>query len=217
MAYTIGMISQKGGAGKSTLARLFARELAAGGWSVKIADLDTQQLTSQLWAADRAEAGILPEIRAEAFGTVASAMQDAGNFDAYILDGRPHASAQTLEIANAADLLVIPTNESKDSLRPAVALANSLADSGIDERRIVFALTVTTSDAEIRAAREYLAKTDYDTLTGVLPSSTGYKKALDEGRSLTETAFPTLNEKAETLAQSLVDRLTMLIQSREVA
>lgn len=217
MTYIIGMISQKGGAGKSTLARLFARELAASDFAVKIADMDTQQKTSALWASERAENGFTPEIRAETFGTVKSALRDAEGFDAYILDGRPHADQQTAEIALACDLIVIPTNETKDSLRPAVALANSLADSGIEDRRIVFALTMTTSDAEMRAARDYLAQSDFDTLAGFLPSSTGYKKALDIGRALTETGFPTLNEKAETLAQGLVDRLAVLNPATEVA
>ena len=58
------MVSQKGGAGKSTLARLFARELAQDGFTVKIADLDTQQTTSTEWATDRAKAGIEPKIQA---------------------------------------------------------------------------------------------------------------------------------------------------------
>lgn len=39
-ALIIGCISQKGGVGKSTLARLIAREYANSGWNVKIADLD---------------------------------------------------------------------------------------------------------------------------------------------------------------------------------
>ena len=65
MSYIIGMVSQKGGAGKSTLARLFARELAKDGFSVKIADLDTQQTTCTEWAADRAEAQIEPEIQVQ--------------------------------------------------------------------------------------------------------------------------------------------------------
>ncbi|MHC5747164.1 MAG: hypothetical protein ACYTXT_35825 [Nostoc sp.] len=40
MTVLVGVISQKrGGVGKSTLARLIAREYAAG-WDVKIADLD---------------------------------------------------------------------------------------------------------------------------------------------------------------------------------
>ena len=68
MTYVIGMVSQKGGAGKSTLARLFARELAADGFAVKIADLDTQQTTCADWAADRAEAELEPEVQVQAFG-----------------------------------------------------------------------------------------------------------------------------------------------------
>lgn len=53
MAIFLGMVSQKGGVGKSTLARLVAREYANAGWSVKIADLDVSQGTSFNWQARR--------------------------------------------------------------------------------------------------------------------------------------------------------------------
>ena len=86
MSYIIGMVSQKGGAGKSTLARLFARELAKDGFAVKIADLDTQQTTCTEWAADRAEAKIEPEIQVQPFGNIKTALAEAPRFDAYILD-----------------------------------------------------------------------------------------------------------------------------------
>jgi cellulose biosynthesis protein BcsQ len=46
MAIIIGVVSQKGGVGKSTITRLVARELAAQDWQVKIADLDISQATS---------------------------------------------------------------------------------------------------------------------------------------------------------------------------
>ena len=46
MALVIGVVSQKGGVGKSTCARLIAREYAYAGWDVKIADLDVSQGTS---------------------------------------------------------------------------------------------------------------------------------------------------------------------------
>jgi len=39
----LSLISQKGGVGKSALARLLAVEFAKAGWSVKIADLDAAQ------------------------------------------------------------------------------------------------------------------------------------------------------------------------------
>ena len=47
--HTLGVVGQKGGIGKSTLARLLAREYAASGWNVKIADLDPGQGTSFNW------------------------------------------------------------------------------------------------------------------------------------------------------------------------
>ena len=218
MSYIIGMVSQKGGAGKSTLARLFARELAKDGFSVKIADLDTQQTTCTEWAADRAESKIEPEIQVQPFGNIKTALAEAVRFDAYILDGRPHSSQQTLEIARTADLTVIPTGQTKDDLRPAVKLAHSLADSDIDPSKIAFALVKTTnSEAELNAARAYLEQTEYTTLDGFLPVSTAYGIAHDAGKVVTETPHRTLNEKAERLAQSIINRLAALTAAKEVA
>ena len=218
MSYVVGMVSQKGGAGKSTLARLFARELAKDGFSVKIADLDTQQTTCTEWAADRAESKIEPEIQVQPFGNIKTALAEADRFDAYILDGRPHSSQQTLEIARAADLTVIPTGQTKDDLRPAVKLAHSLADSGVDPGKIAFALVKTTnSEAECNAARVYLEQTDYTMLDGFLPVSTAYGIAHDGGKVVTETPHRTLNEKAERLAQSIINRLADLTATKEVA
>ena len=53
MATIIGIVSQKGGVGKSTIARLLAREYAQAGWNAKIADLDVAQGTSFNWQARR--------------------------------------------------------------------------------------------------------------------------------------------------------------------
>lgn len=217
MTYIIGMVSQKGGAGKSTLARLFARELASDGFTVKIADLDTQQTTCADWAADRAEAGLEPEIQAQAFGKLATALREAARYDAYILDGRPHSSEQTLEIARAADLVVIPTGQTKDDLKPAVRLAHALAEAGTEPDRTAFALVRTTGSlAELAAARAYLMVTDYRVLEGALPVSTAYGIADDLGRAVTETTHRSLNAKAEQLAQAIIDRLTA-VAAREAA
>ena len=74
MSYKIAMVAQKGGVGKSTLARIIAVEAAKGGLKTKIADLDTQQTTSVNWSARRAENGITPDIRAEAFSSIETAL-----------------------------------------------------------------------------------------------------------------------------------------------
>ena len=216
MTYIIGMISQKGGAGKSTLARLFACELAQDDFTVKIADLDTQQATCTEWATDRAAAEIKPEIQVQPFETLSAALAEAYRFDAYILDGRPHSSRQTIDIAKTAHIVVIPTGQTKDDLKPAVQLAHSLVDSGVEVARISFALVKTTrSDSEIRAARAYLQQTEYTLLDGFLPVSTAYGIAHDAGKTVAETSYRSLNEKATRLAQAIIDRLAELTTGKE--
>ncbi|MCY4304369.1 MAG: ParA family protein [Aestuariivita sp.] len=218
MTYRIGIVSQKGGAGKTTLARLLACELAKDNFSVKIADLDTQQTTCTDWAAERAEARIVPEIQVQPFGNLKAALREVDRFDVYIFDGRPHSSQQTLEIAHAVDLIIIPTGQTKDDLRPAVKLAHNLTDLGITQKNIVFALVkLTNSSVEQQAARNYLSQTEYATLDGFLPSSTAYGIAHDNGKAATETSYRSLNIKAESLAQSLIDYLVNITVKKENA
>jgi len=217
MGYIIGMISQKGGVGKSTLARMMAREFAEGGMSVKIADLDTQQQTCTYWAGRRAENGVTPEIQVQGFASVKSAIEDAARFDAYILDGKPNASEQTFEIARACDLVIIPTGQTVDDLHPGVVLAHTLLRKGVPLHKVAFAMFKTTgSERENGAARQYLKQAGYMVLDGEVPVSTGYGSASDMGKAITETSFKTLNGKAATLAQSVIDMIAE-ISDRKVA
>lgn len=217
MTYIIGMVSQKGGVGKSTLARMMAREFVAGGMRTKIADLDTQQQTCTNWAGRRAESGVEPEIQVQSFASVKTALEEAARFDALILDGKPNASDQTIEIAKAADLVVIPTGQTVDDLHPGVVLAHGLRKKGIGIEKIAFAMFKTTgSDRENSAARQYLVHAGYAVLEGDVPVSTAYGSASDIGKAITETSFRTLNDRAAKLAQSVIDKIAEIAE-RQVA
>jgi chromosome partitioning protein len=217
MTYIVGMISQKGGVGKSTLARMMAREFVSGGLSTKIADLDTQQQTCTNWAGRRAENRFEPEIQVQSFAGVRSALAEQSRFDALILDGKPNASEQTVEIAMASDLIVIPTGQTVDDLHPGVVLAHSLLKKGISPEKIAFVMFKTTgSERENAAARDYIAQAGYMVLAGDVSVSTAYGSASDIGKAITETSFRTLNDRASKLAQSVIDRLVEL-QDRKVA
>ena len=87
----ISLVSQKGGVGKSALARLIAVEYAKAGWKVKIADLDTGQGTSTKWKMRRDKAGLQPDIAVEKFRSTERALQEAPQYDLLILDGPAHA------------------------------------------------------------------------------------------------------------------------------
>ena len=215
MAYTIATVSQKGGVGKSTLTRLIAVEAAKGGLLVKIADLDTQQGTCVAWAVRRVRGGLTPVIRAEPFDDVGIAVEDAKNYDLFLFDGAPHSSHATLRACLAADLVVVPTGEGLDDLGPSVILANNLLQRGVAPNRIAFALCITSdSTREIAGAREYLGQTRYRVLDGEIPFRASYKAAMDQGKALTETPFPTLRRRADKLAQAIVDAVADVSNGR---
>jgi chromosome partitioning protein len=132
----------------------------------------------------------------------------ADAYDLIIFDGAPHSSQATRALALASDLTVIPTGLAVDDLQPSVTLAHELVKAGVPRSHLVFALCrVGNSPSEIEDARQYLEQAGYPVLAGSLPEQVAYRRASDEGRALTETRFSTLNQRAEELAQALVDKI----------
>lgn len=211
MALLIGVVSQKGGVGKSTLARVIAREYAAGGWNVKIADLDLSQSTSFNWQARRLSNGATPQVAVEQFASVADARKVAAHYDLIVFDGAPHATTATLEIARVSHFLILPTGLALDDLEPTIRLAHELVKNGIPAGKITLALCrIGDSPAELDEAKAYVKRAGYSLLPGAIPDRTAYRRASDVGRTLTETPFPSLNQRAEELAQAVINRVDKL-------
>jgi chromosome partitioning protein len=210
MAHTvIACLSQKGGVGKSTLSRLIARTYAAGDWRVKIADFNTKQKTSVDWCALRMAHGIIPEIAAEAFTSIKPALRQ--DYDLLVLDGRPDSDTSTLECAREATMIVVPTGVTIDDLKPQVLFAHELRSRGILAHKIIFVLNKSVdSPIAVADARRYITEAGYVLAKTDLPMKTGYQIAQNSGKALSETAFTTLNERAEQLATELAERATML-------
>lgn len=208
MALILGIVSQKGGVGKSTIARLIASEYAENQWRVKIADMDLSQGTSTRWNERRLRNAIEPEISVEQFARVSQATRAARNYDLLIFDGAPHSNAQTLEIAKISDLVILPSGIALDDLEPTVRLANELCEKNVNKNRIAITLCrIGDSEVELGEARVYVDTAGYFLVDGALPERTGYRRASDAGRAATETIFPTLNEKADNIVQNIVDRI----------
>jgi len=201
----ITFVSQKGGVGKSKNSLSLARESAAGGLTVKIADLDTQQGTSADWNRVRLNARIEPVLAVEAFATATQALRVADHYNLLIIDGPARTSSGTLEIAKIADLVVQPTGASVDDLRPAVREFHALVQAGIPTAKLVFALNRIGTAVEESEARAYLAQAGYAVLDGCLLERPAYRKAQNVGHSITETSYHNLNVKADAFIQALID------------
>jgi len=103
----IAIISQKGGAGKTTLAVHLATAAAAAGHTAAIIDLDPQA-TAASWG-DRRTASA-PEVISGQAARLPALMKAAGDngADFLILDTAPNADQTASLAARAADLVLIP-------------------------------------------------------------------------------------------------------------
>jgi len=203
----IGCASQKGGVAKSSLARLLAREFADRGRRVLLADLDVLQATSLEWARRRAAAGQHPEVPVERFDSVRRALKRArqAETDCLVLDARGFADTQTLEVAQAADALLIPSGLAVDDLLPAVRLAHELTQAGVPRARTGMALCrAGDAESEIAEAARYVGDAGYHCLGTAWPERAGYRRAHDEGRVATEARHPSLRAKARAFAEVAV-------------
>lgn len=205
----IGVVSQKGGVGKSTVAREIARQFAFNGWRVKIADLDTKQTTSTEWNALRRHQGLEPDISVEAYKDP-NQVTGLADLDLVVFDGKPHSDIQTRRIAELVDFVVIPTGTTRDDLTPQIKLAYELEDiAKVPRAKMVFVLNnvLTVDGAEVSQAKATIIAAGYDVISQPIPRRVAYQNAQNTGRSLSEVSHPGLAETASKAIEEIVNRM----------
>ena len=204
----ISLISQKGGVGKSALSRLIAVEYAKAGWAIKIGDLDTGQGSTTKWKARRDQNGIVPEIPVEKYAAVERAINDAENYDLMVLDGPAFAERRGMSMAQASDLIIIPTGYSLDDMDPQIETAYELEEKGINCDQIVFVFCRAKGSAsEDAAARLYMKKARVNVLDPIFPERPSIRQAHNTGRAASEVSYPSIKSKVLPLAQAIADKL----------
>lgn len=205
----ISLVSQKGGVGKSTLARVIATEFRKAGWEVKIADLDPAQGTSTKWSMRRDEMKIEPEIPVEKYRDAERALKDADAYDLMIMDGPAHAGKSAMTMARSSDLVLFPTGYSIDDLDAQIQLAYDIQDSGIssDKFRMVFSRARGVSK-EDTAARAFVEKAQLQSLSNVLRELPSVRQAHALGKSAGETGFRSVDNDSRALIMEISAILT---------
>jgi chromosome partitioning protein len=217
MGSIISLVSQKGGVGKSGIARLLAVEFARAGWSVKIADLDTMQGTSTKWKIRRDAAKLEPEIPVEKFGTVERAIREAEKYDLLIIDGPAHAEKGGLAMARKSKLILMPTCYGLDDLEAQVEAAYELEANDIDRSNIWFVFARTTgSPNEENAAREYLQRADINMLEPLFAEQPCIRQAHNAGKAASEVSFPIVRERAVALALAVATKVNAVAGDKAV-
>ena len=130
--WTVSIVSQKGGAGKTTLAVHLATAAQQAGLTVAVIDLDPQA-TARRWGEKRGRA---PEVVSDHAIRLPALLQAArtNGADLVFVDTAPNADQAALGAARAADLILIPCRPSAFDLE-AVEATLTLAAGFVTELR----------------------------------------------------------------------------------
>ncbi|QMR41562.1 ParA family protein [Klebsiella aerogenes] len=202
----ISFISQKGGVGRSTLARAAAVESARAGVSTHLGDLDSKQQTSAKWVERRDNAGIFPGIGTGVYRRYDVVLKAANSYGCLIVDTQPYADACSLDIARQSNLVVIATGTSVDDLEPSLLLGHELMHKGIPHNRLLYVVGKTPSLAEGQSAIDTIRSWNFLCVSTFLTFKAGYSITLDAGHAITETAWKTLNRRARNIVNEILVR-----------
>ena len=204
MPVVVAFCSQKGGVGKSTLARALAAVAAHAGLNVLLADLDPQQRTLMQWQKARTANKVSPLITVADFSNVSDVILAGEKRDLVVVDTPGGANQSTLEIARHAHLIVQPTGPSVDDLYPSVLLFHELKEAGIPRARLVAAICRVLEEDEEKAARLYLIEAGYEVLPGSIPEAGAFRIAQNRGQALTEAREKSISSRADDLIERLL-------------
>jgi len=199
-------IGQKGGVGKSTLARVLAVAAAREHYKVLIGDFDLEQLTCVEWSAMRMRHGIEPDIDAQAFKSLKKLRKTVTDYDLVVVDTRGLADELTEDVSKESDVVFLPSGTSMDDLRPTLALAKKLAKSKSVSNKIVIVLSkIGRSERLLEEAQSIIADAGFDTLSAVWPERDGFQADLDVGRAGSETSNPYLKAAAKEIETAMMN------------
>lgn len=180
---TIAIISQKGGAGKTTVSIHLAVAAEERGLKTAIFDLDPQA-SAATWADKRtkeapavvsAQASRLPGLLEQA------AAQQA---DLVIIDSAPNADAASLAAARAADIILIPCRPAAFDLN---AIGTTLALASVAGKPAFVLLNAVPPQGRVgEEARQALIGGGVAVAEPVLHQLVAFSHAVNDGRSAQE-------------------------------
>ncbi len=180
---TVAMVSQKGGAGKSTLALHVAAEAAGRGRRALLIDLDPQGNIAK-WGDRRGDAP--PDVSAEHPANLDRALKAAETegYDLVVLDTAPHADQTALRAARASDLVLVPCRPATFDLE---AVTATLELCQLTKRRAVVVLNAAPIRSRVvEEARGAITDQGGKVCPVVIRQRVAYQHCVIDGRTASE-------------------------------
>jgi chromosome partitioning protein len=181
--YVVVLASQKGGAGKTTLAaHLAIAAEAAGDGPAVLLDTDPQGSLSAWWNTRQADSPALAPSSIAELKTKLKELEEAG-YKLAVIDTPPAITDAIQAVINSADLVVIPTRPSPHDLR-AVGSTVSLAQGA--GKPFVFALTQAKANTRL-TVQAVAALSEYGTVAqAIMHDRVDYAASMIDGRTVQE-------------------------------
>jgi chromosome partitioning protein len=205
MARYILFTSQKGGVGKSTLARSTAVALACAGRKVLLADFDVEQRTCLRWQAQRQARRLEPAIDVAKFSKEAKLERVSDDYDDVVMDTRGQHDALSLDLARSSDVIFLPCSYSLDDISPTLTVVASLRSAGVPPSRVAVVFCRTGKSARQGLhARSILKMNEIVALEAELPQRDGFVSLSATGRTGREASGGALQSIAIAMDQALL-------------
>lgn len=181
---TIVLASQKGGAGKTTLALHLAAAAEDAGHTALVIDLDPQATASQ-WAAWRKDAPpvVIDSAPPRLAAKIEQATEQGANF--IVIDTPPHADSAASAAVEAADLVLIPCRPSAFDLA-AVQTTASLVKMRGKPAFVIFTAGSPTAPRMYDEAAQVVQGYGLESCPHTIPDRAAFRHAAAEGKTAME-------------------------------
>lgn len=192
------LASQKGGAGKTTLAAhlAVAAEQAGAGPAVLI-DTDPQGSLSAWWNSREADTPALAAATLAELPAKLAALAEAG-FELAVIDTPPAITAAISDVVKLADFVLIPTRPSPHDLRAVGSTVDIAQETG---RPFAFAVTQAKPTARLTVQAVAALSAHGAVAPAIVHDRVDYAASMVDGRTVQET--DPKSRSAEEVAQLL--------------
>jgi chromosome partitioning protein len=182
--HVIVLASQKGGAGKTTLAaHLAVAAEAAGDGPAVLIDTDPQGSLSAWWNVREANSPALAPTTIAELPTKLAALVEAG-FAVAFVDTPPAITEAIGAVVGSADLVLIPTRPSPHDLRAVGSTVDLVSGAG---KPFLFAVTQAKPNAKLTTQAATALSEHGQVATAIVFDRVDYAGSMIDGRTVLET------------------------------
>lgn len=185
---TLGIIAQKGGAGKTTLSIHLSVRAGLAGLKVLLVDTDPQASATAWWRRRLAETPALVQSRGKLLPEVLSTAEKQ-HYDLVVIDTAPHSSTEADATARLSDQVYIPTRPAILDLDAIGVSTKLVVDTGTSAKILLNSCPPPTRYGEphiVSEARQALKTYGLPVCDVAISQRAAFSHALIDGHAVNE-------------------------------